>query len=231
MRGEALLERHKIQRRKDLELRQMTGCPEDDEGEIVLGREDIVRIGFRKRHSIYCTIQHTMTELETLLAKCDIPYQRFDHQAVFTCGESEKLNIEMLGAHTKQLLLRDKKKRNYVLAIVMHDKQVDTKALGTMLETGSLGFASPDDLRQFLGVEPGSVTPFGLMFDHEHRIRLVIDEDAWAIGTFRFHPLINTATLVIYREGLQKFLQQTGHTHDLVQIPQKKSILSSTSSP
>lgn len=172
-----------------------------------------------------------METLDEFLQQCAIPYQRFDHQAVFTCEESEKLNIEMPGAHTKQLLMRDKRKRHYVLAIVMHDKIVDTKALGEMLGTGRLSFASPADLKAYLGVEPGSVTPFGLMFDPEHRVRLIIDEDAWAIGTFQFHPLVNTATLIIDREGFQVFLKQTGHTHEIVQIPQKKSILSSTSSP
>lgn len=160
-----------------------------------------------------------MTELESLLAECQIPFERFDHKAVFTCEESEGLNITMPGAHTKQLLMRDKRKHHYVLAIVMHDKQVDTKALGEILKTGRLSFASPEDLKKFLGVEPGSVTPFGLMFDTEHRVRVIMDKDAWEIGTFRFHPLVNTATLVIDKNGFERFLQETGHTFEVVTIP------------
>ena len=166
-------------------------------------------------------------ELIALLQKCDVSYERFDHKAVFTCAESEEIDAKIPGAHTKQLLMRDKKKRHYVMAIVMHDKTVDTIELGKQLDTGRFSFASSDDLMKFLHVEPGSVTPFGLMFDAEHTIRLIIDEDAWAVGQFRFHPLVNTATLVIDREGFEKFLQETGHAFEVMKIPQKEGTLSS----
>ena len=164
-----------------------------------------------------------MTDLYALLAKCEIPYERFDHQAVFTCEESEGLDTEIPGAHTKQLFMRDKRKRHYVLAIVMHDKTVDTKALGEELGTGRLSFASPPDLTKFLGVDPGAVTPFGLLFDTEHKVRLIMDEDAWSIGKFRFHPLVNTATLVIDKEGFERFLKETKHTITIMKIPQKQA--------
>ena len=115
--------------------------------------------------------------------------------------------------------MRDKKKRHYVLAVVMHDKTVDTKTLGEVLGTGRFSFASPEDLKKYLNVDPGSVTPFGLMFDTEHTIRVIVDEDAWAIGKFRFHPLVNTATLVIDQEGFEKFLAETGHKFEIMKIP------------
>lgn len=128
----------------------------------------------------------------------------------------------MPGAHTKQLLMRDKRKRHYVLAVVMHDKTVDTKALGEALGTGRLSFASPPDLKRILNVDPGSVTPFGLMFDTNCIVEhVIIDEDAWAIGRFRFHPLVNTATLVTDRSGFEKFLERTGHTFKVMKIPTK----------
>lgn len=130
--------------------------------------------------------------------------------------------MKIPGAHTKQLLMRDKRKKHYVLAIVMHDKTVDTKKLGEVLDTGRLSFASPPDLLRLLGVTPGSVTPFGLLFDMEHAVRVVIDEDAWAIGKFRFHPLVNTATLVIDCAGFEKFLKGTGHAFEVMAIPQEK---------
>jgi len=160
-----------------------------------------------------------MNDLLKLLQKCDIPYQTFEHRAVFTCSDAAKLGIDIPGAHTKQLLMRDKKKRHYVLAIVMHDKTVDVKALGKELGTGRLSFASPPDLKRLLHVDPGAVTPFGLMFDKDHTVQVIVDEDAWAIGQFQFHPLVNTATLVIDREGLQQFLAETEHTFRVMKIP------------
>lgn len=172
-----------------------------------------------------------MPDLFNLLKKLNISYEHFEHPAVFTCAESEKLDVEMPGAHTKQLLMRDKKKRHYVLVVVMHDKSVNTKALGEQIGTSRLSFASPEDLKKFLGVEPGSVTPFGLMFDHDHEIKVFVDEDAWEIGAFLFHPLVNTATLTINREGFERFLGETGHGFKVIEIPQKHHSLPTSSEP
>ena len=162
-----------------------------------------------------------MEDLFALLQKCEIPSEQFKHKAVFTCAESEEIDSHIPGAHTKQLLMRDKKKRNYVLVIVMHDKTVNTKALGESLGTGRLSFASPEDLKRLFNVTPGAVTPFGLMFDKEHTVQVVFDEDAWKVGQFRFHPLVNTATLVIDGTGFERFLKETGHAFEVMEIPQK----------
>jgi len=160
-----------------------------------------------------------MNELLALLSGLQIPFQRFDHPAVFSCQESESLCPPMPGAHTKQLLMRSKSKDQYLLAIVMHDKRVDTRALSKEYGARSLSFASPEDLKKLLGITPGSVTPFGLIHDTNHVINVIVDEDAWNIGQFRFHPLTNTATLIIDQEGFEKFLKHTGHTFTVRPIP------------
>lgn len=160
-----------------------------------------------------------MDQLLKLLRQLHIPFQRFDHPAVFSCEESEEKCPPMPGAHTKQLLLRDKKKRLVLLAIVMHDKRVDTRALAKEFGVQSFSFAPPDVMMELLGVAPGSVTPFGLITDTHHHVQVVIDEDAWAMGQFLFHPLINTATLSISAEGLRSFLAHTGHTYQVRTIP------------
>lgn len=161
-----------------------------------------------------------MNEVHTLLLKLGIPYQEFTHSAVFTCEESDRLCPPMPGsAHTKQLLMRDKKGTYHVLAIVMSDKKVDVKELGRTLQKKDLGFASPERLKRLLGVDPGSVTPFGLMFDHNHEVNVIVDEDAWAMGKFRFHPLVNTATLIIDRAGFETFLAHTRHEYRIMKIP------------
>lgn len=162
-----------------------------------------------------------METLLQLLHSLNISFQRFDHPAVFTCEESDKLCQPMPGAHTKQLLLRSKKRDKHVLAIVMHDKRVDTRALAKDYGVQSFSFASPELLMELLGVEPGSVTPFGLMFDKNKIVEVIVDEDAWNMGTFRFHPLINTATLTIDQTGFQAFLAHTGHTFRVRKIPQR----------
>lgn len=164
-----------------------------------------------------------MDQILTLLTELGIPFQKFDHPAVFSCEETEKLGLKIPGAHTKQLLLKAKKKEIYVLAIVMHDKRVDTKALAKEFGAQSMSFVSPEILMGKLGVAPGSVTPFGLTHDKEHTINVIVDEDAWNIGNFCFHPMTNTATCVIDKEGFETFLKHTGHAFTIRKIPEQLS--------
>ncbi len=161
-----------------------------------------------------------MDDLLQLLTQLQISFLRYNHPAVFSCAESEKLCPKMNGAHTKQLLMKAKGKEIYVLAIVMHDKRVDTKALAKEFGAQSFSFVSPEKLKEMLGVTPGSVTPFGLIFDKNHIINVIVDEDAWSVGTFCFHPLVNTATLEIGREGFETFMKHTGHILTVRKIPQ-----------
>ena len=160
-----------------------------------------------------------MDQILTLLSELGIPFTRHDHPAVFSCEESDRLCPKMDGAHTKQLMMKAKGKEFYVLAIVMHDKRVDTKALAKDFGAQSFSFVQPEKLKDMLRVTPGSVTPFGLMFDTEKKINVIVDEDAWSVGKFCFHPLVNTATLVIDHGGFEKFLKHTGHKFEVKKIP------------
>ena len=161
-----------------------------------------------------------MDRILALLAELKIPFTRYDHPAVFTCDESDKLCPPMPGAHTKQLLMKAKGKEFYVLAIVLHDKRVDTRTLAKDYGQKSFSFVQPEVLLAMLGVTPGSVTPFGLIFDTEKKVNVIIDEDAWNTGKFLFHPLINTATLSIDKAGFEAFLKHTGHGFTVRIIPQ-----------
>jgi|SRR3989344_1691020 len=162
-----------------------------------------------------------VTDLLSCLQEWGILYERFEHPAVFTCEESDRLCPPMPGVHTKQLLMRDKKGKRHVLLIVMHDKKVDIRELGKILEAKDLSFASPERLKNLLGVEPGSVTPFGLLFDRDHKVEVIMDSDAWEVRSFRFHPLVNTATLIIDQAGFEGFLAKTGHAFRTMHIPEK----------
>ena len=165
-----------------------------------------------------------MDDFLSLLNSLGIKYGRYDHPAVFSCEESDRLCPPMPGAHTKQLLMKPKGKDVFLLAIVMHDKKVDTKTFAKEFGFKSFSFAQPEQLKRLLGVEPGSVTPLGLIFDKAHEVKVIIDEDAWNIGVFRFHPLTNTATLVMDQTMLKKFFEYTGHSFDIRSIPTQKNL-------
>ena len=166
-------------------------------------------------------------DIEDFLSRHNVIFERFDHKAVFTCEEAEAELPHVPGAHTKSLFLRDKKGKKHFLVIVCYEKDsVDLKSLGNLLGS-HVSFASPERLQKYLGVEPGSVTLLGLVNDTEKTVNVFIDEELWRSDSFQFHPLVNTATLVIPKEGIEKFLEATGHSFSIISVPSAGSPTSS----
>ena len=160
-----------------------------------------------------------MTDLYDLLARHDIEYERYDHPAVFTVEEAQRLVPELPGAKTKNLFLRDGKGRRHFLVVVPAQKRVDIKGLAKKTGAGRLSFASAQRLQKYLGVDPGSVTLLAVVNDPSHQVELLIDADTWQSEMFQFHPLVNTATLLIPKAALVKFLRVTGHHPDVIDVP------------
>lgn len=167
-------------------------------------------------YSIYLVM-----DIYAFLESHGITYQRFNHPAVFTCEQANELRMPMPGKDTKNLFLRDEKGKRHFLVSVGHEKQVDIKALKTILDTQKLSFASPERLKTYLGVEPGAVTLLGLINDSGHAVEIFIDEAVWNAEAICCHPLVNTATLCIPHSGMELFLSATGHTAHVVDIPKR----------
>lgn len=158
-------------------------------------------------------------DIYRFLSTYHIPYERHDHPAVYTVEESMRLVPPLPGARTKNLFLRDRKGRRHILVTVGHWKNVDLKALSELLGIGKLSFASSDRLLRFLGVEPGAVTVLAVVNDREHAVEVVMDKQIWHASAVQCHPLVNTSTLVILQEHLQRFFEITGHSVQVVDIP------------
>ncbi len=150
-------------------------------------------------------------DLFAYLDSLGIAHKTVTHPAVFTVEEARSLRGKLAGGHTKNLFLRDKKGAPY-LVVAGEDAVIDLRALHRLLgASGRFSFGSPELMRELLGVEPGSVTPFAVMNDKERRITVVLDAAMMADEALNFHPLVNTGTTTISREGLLKFLEATGH--------------------
>jgi Ala-tRNA(Pro) deacylase len=160
-----------------------------------------------------------MPDIYEVLDAHGIAYERCDHPAVFTAAEVKLLVPPLDGTHTKNLFLRDKKGRHHVLVVVGSDKQVDIKALSSVLGLGHLSFGSPERLLRYLGIEPGSVSLLALLNDVNREVEVFVDRELWNATALQCHPLVNTATLVISREGIERFLHATGHKYRLVDVP------------
>ena len=158
-------------------------------------------------------------ELDAFLREQGITAPRFEHAAVMTVEESERLVPKLPGAKTKNLFLRDKKGARHFLVTVPHDRAVDLNALGEALGVGRLGFASPERLYRHLGITPGSVSLLALANDRVGAVEFVIDRVLWDAVAVQAHPLVNTATMVLAHNDLERFVAATGHTARVVDIP------------
>ena len=162
-----------------------------------------------------------MTDLYHFLGEHQIPYVRVDHPPVYTCEEAERLVPALPGVHTKNLFLRDSKGRRHFLVVVGWEKQVDLKALAGLLQVSKLGMASPERLRKYLDVEPGAVTVLGVVNDPQHAVEVVIDIPIWQAPALHCHPLVNTATLAIASEDLERLFKLCGTPYRVVNVPSR----------
>ena len=153
----------------------------------------------------------TPEELFAYLDRLGIPHKSVSHPPLFTVAESRTLRGLIPGGHTKNLFLRDKKGTAF-LVVALEDAEIELKSLHRRLgATGRFSFGSAELMRELLGVEPGSVTPFSVINDAEQQVTVVLDAAMMAQDMLNFHPLVNTGTTTIAREGLLKFLDATGH--------------------
>lgn len=149
--------------------------------------------------------------LETL-DDLGIVYSRHEHPPVATVEEAEKYWGSIQGTHCKNLFLRNKRGNRHYLVVAAVEKAVDLKRLNALLGEDRLSFASPERLMRWLGLEPGSVSPFGLINDAAHQVDVICDEALKSSAGLGFHPNINTATLEIALADFEKFLASCGNT-------------------
>ena len=133
-----------------------------------------------------------------------------EHPAVFTVAESLEIEKAMPGGHTKNLFLKDKKDRLF-LVVALNDAAIDLKTLHKTLGCDRLSFGKAELLEEVLGVRPGSVTPFSVINDQAGRVSVVLDAKMLSLPLLNFHPLENTATTAIARDDLLRFIRATGH--------------------
>jgi len=141
-----------------------------------------------------------------------------EHAPAHTVEEAQALRGAIPGAHAKNLFVRDKKGRIFLL-VLEETASVDLKRVHEIVGgTGRVSFGTPDLMMETLGVTPGSVTPFGVVNDRDRRVTLVIDQDLMKHERLNFHPLVNTRTTGLSRTDFLKFLDASGHPPRVLKI-------------
>jgi len=152
------------------------------------------------------------------LTSLGIEFVRHEHPAAATVQEAEAHWGGIDAMHFKNLFVRNQKGTRHYLLIVRHSKRANLRAVADQIGDGKLSFGSAERLMTHLGVTPGSVSPFGLIHDRDHLVRVVIDRDLKTADRVSFHPNINTATLTLARTDFEKFLAGCGNTVQYVTV-------------
>ena len=152
---------------------------------------------------------HDRDSLLSWLADRGIPQTTTDHEAVFRVEEGLEFKASIPGAHTKNLFLKDKKGRLWLIS-ARQDTVIDLKAAPRIIGSDRLSFGNEALMWETLGVQPGSVTALGLINDVDRQVTFVLDRRLWEADIVNFHPLTNTATTALSQAAFRQFMTAIG---------------------
>jgi len=157
--------------------------------------------------------QDLFNRLETL----GIRTSTKDHMPVFTVEEAKITHADIPGGHCKNLFCKDEKSVLWLI-VALEDSIINLKEAPAKIGSKRLSFGKPDLLMDVLGVEPGSVTPFSLINDTQHRVNVILDERMMQQPLLNYHPLKNDATTTISNSDLLAFIASCGHQPRVVAV-------------
>ncbi|MDE0254483.1 MAG: prolyl-tRNA synthetase associated domain-containing protein [Rhodospirillaceae bacterium] len=160
----------------------------------------------------------TEQDLYARLDALGLGWTTTEHPPLHTVAESKALRGELEGGHVRNLFLRDKNKKVWLI-VAEEDRPVDLKTFRKRIGArGSLSFGSPDLLMEVLGVAPGAVSPFGLINDADCRATVILDEGLMEHRLVNVHPLRNDATTTIASADLVTFIRDCGHDPQIMDL-------------
>lgn len=159
----------------------------------------------------------TPEQLFDILQVLDIKYELHRHEPVFTVEESQNIDANIAGIHCRNLFLRDKKKKMF-LVVAANETALDMKKLPEFIGSSRISFGSAARLWEFLGIRPGSVCPFCAINDKDHQVKIILDAYMMAGEVVNYHPLDNAMTVSLSPADLLKFFGHTGHEAHIVDL-------------
>jgi len=152
------------------------------------------------------------------LQQLNIRYEYLEHPPAPTIEIAKKFWEGTNAQHCKNLFFRNHKGDRHYLVVFDCDKQLGIKGIETMLRQGKLTFASEKRMMKYLGVLPGSVSPFGLIYDSDHEVHVFIDEQLKQKEKLSFHPNDNTASLIIKTVDFISYLEYTKNPYEFIAL-------------
>ena len=154
-----------------------------------------------------------------LLDSLGVTYQRIDHEPAMTMEACAEIDRVLDATICKNLLLCNRQCTDFYLLMIPGDKVFKTSELSKKIGSSRLSFAKPEYMEEFLDITPGSVSVLGLMNDHDHRGKLLMDEDVLKGEYIGMHPCINTSSLRLQTADLmEKVIPAMGHEPAIVTL-------------
>ncbi len=157
-------------------------------------------------------------KLYEFLNNNNIEFEYYEHPPAPTVEIAAKYWKDLEATHCKNLFFRNHKGNKHFLVILEHTRILDIRNLEQKLKQGKLSFASEKRMEKYLGIKPGSVSPFGLINDENTHVHLFLDENLRNSEKISFHPNENTASLVIKYSDFIKFIELQGNTYEYVRL-------------
>ncbi len=159
----------------------------------------------------------TREQLFAKFAELGITVTTHEHPPVFTVEEAKKVHDTIPGGHCKNLFCKDERGEIWLI-VALEDAVINLKTAPAKIGSKRLTFGKPDLLMEILGVEPVSVTPFGLINDRQVRTHVILDQRMMQEQVLNFHPLQNTATTSLSSRDLLAFITACGHQPSVVAV-------------
>lgn len=151
------------------------------------------------------------------LQQLNVSYTLHQHAPIFTVEEGEHLKASIPGLHCRNLFLRDKKKKMFLI-VAANETKIDLKKLSSVLECGRFSFGSADRLWENLGIRQGSVNPFCIINDTDHKVRIILDKYMMDQDIVNYHPMDNAMTIGLSPADLVRFIESTNHDPEIVNL-------------
>ena len=131
------------------------------------------------------------------LGALGVSYELLEHAPVHTMEDCKAAEEALGGVMPKNLFLTPRNHASHHLLIARAEAPFRTSRVSRQLGVSRLSFATAEELMDMLRTLPGAISPMGLLFDGEKKVRLAIDRELRGEERLLFHPCVNTATLAI----------------------------------
>ena len=165
--------------------------------------------------------QEQLARRQKVLAKLEelgISYDIYEHPPLPTIEMALEYWKDLPSTHCKNLFFRNHKGNRHYLVVFECHQQMAIHQIEKMLKQGKLSFASEQRMEKYLGLRPGSVSPFGLINDVNREVKLFLDKNLQQAPRLSFHPNDNTASLVVKNEDFMRFLKDWGGEYEFLDL-------------